>query len=75
MFIIAALQAGISYSVGRGPLRKFESDAFRALIVGLYAARIALLLLLATLWVLNRKRALFGAIIAAKILVDAGTPR
>jgi len=34
-----------------------------------------LLLLLATLWVLNRKRALFGAIIAAKILVDAGTPR
>ena len=75
MFLIAVLQAGISYSVGQGPLRKFESTAFLVLASALYAIRIALLLLLVMLWVLNRKRALFGAIIAAKILVDAGTPR
>src|SRR6516225_4829301 len=65
MFLIALLQAGISYSVGQGPLRKFESTAFLVLAAGLYTLRIALLLLLAVLWALNRKRALFRTIIAA----------
>ena len=65
MFLIAVLQAGISYSVGQGPLRKFESTAFLVLAAGLYALRIALLVLLVLLWALNRKRALFRTIIAA----------
>ena len=68
MFLVAVLQAGISYSVGEGPLRKFESTAFVVLMAGLYAMRIALLVLLVLLvllWVLNRRRALFRTIIAA----------
>ena len=65
MFLIAVLQAGISYSVGQGPLRKFESTAFLVLAAGLYTLRIALLVLLVLLWALNRKRALFRTIIAA----------
>ena len=65
MFLISALQAGISYSVGAGPLRRFESTAFIVVAAALYALRIALLLLLVTLWALNRKRALFRTIIAA----------
>jgi hypothetical protein len=72
MFLIAALQAGISYSVGQGPLRRFESGAFRLLVAGLYALRIALLLLLVMLWGLNRKRALFRTIIAANIYFTLG---
>ena len=67
MFLIGALQAGISYSVGQGPLRRFESDTFRLLVAGLYALRIVFLLLLAILWMLNRKRALFRTIIAANV--------
>jgi hypothetical protein len=65
MFLVAALQAGISYSVGVGPLRNFESGSFRVTVAGLFALRIALLLLLALLWLLGRKRALFRTIIAA----------
>jgi hypothetical protein len=65
MFLITALQGGISYSVELGPLSKFESTAVREIAAGLFALRIALLLLLATLWVLYRKCALFWTIIAA----------
>ena len=65
MFLVALLQAGISYSVGQGPLRKFESPTFIVIASVLYALRIALLLLLAILWALKRKRALFRTIIAA----------
>jgi hypothetical protein len=72
MFLIAALQAGISYSVGEGPLWKFDPITFRGLVAALYGLRIALLLLLATLWVLNRKRALFQAIIAANAYFTLG---
>jgi len=67
MLFIAVLQAGISYSVGQGPLRKFESTAFLVLATALYAIRIALLLLLVMLWVFNRKRALFRTIMAANV--------
>ena len=67
MFLIAVLQAGISYSVGQGPLRRLHSSAFLLLAAALYAIRIALLLLLAMLWVLNRKHALLWTIIAANV--------
>src|SRR6516165_2428146 len=65
MFIVAMSQAGISYSVELGPLRRFQSTNLRVVEAGLYALRIAFLLLLAMLWLLNHKRALFRAIIAA----------
>src|SRR5215813_13062972 len=76
MFLIAVLQGGVSYSVEQGPLRIFESTTlwttFRVFTAGLYAVRIAILLLLATLWSLNRKRVLFRAIIAANAYFTLG---
>jgi len=72
MFLVAALQAGISYSVGQGPLRKFESALFVMFVARLYALRVALLLLLIMLWALNRKRALFRTIIAANTYFTLG---
>jgi hypothetical protein len=65
MFVISALQAGISYSIALGQLQELESTAVRIIIAGSYAFRIALLLTLVALWTLGRKHALFRAIIAA----------
>jgi hypothetical protein len=65
MFAAAVSQAGISYGFELGPFRSFQSATYRVIEAGLYAVRITLLLLLAMLWVLNRKRALFRTIIAA----------
>jgi hypothetical protein len=72
MFFIAALQGGIFYSVGLGPLRQVESTTFLVLVAGFYSLRIAFLLLLAILWVFNRKRALFRTIIAANVYFTLG---
>jgi hypothetical protein len=75
MFLIAASQAGISYSVEMGPLRKlglFESNATRTIVAGLYSLRIVLLLLLVMLWALNRKHALFRTIIFTNIYFTLG---
>jgi hypothetical protein len=72
MFLIAALQGGISYSVGLGPLRKLASTVFLVVVGGFYALRIAFLLMLVVLWVLNRKRALFQTIIAANVYFTLG---
>jgi hypothetical protein len=72
MLVIAVLQAGVSYSVWQGPLREFESDVFRVVVARLYALRIALLVVLAALWTLNRKRALFRTIIAANVYFTLG---
>ena len=65
MFLVTVLHAGISYSVAEGPLRKFHPSTFPVLVAVGYPTRIALLLLLVLLWVLNRKRALLRSIIAA----------
>ena len=67
MFLNTSLQGGISYSVGLGPLRKFNPSDFPVLVGGFYVLRIALLLLLVTLWLLNRKSALFRTIIAVNV--------
>lgn len=72
MFLIAGVQGGIFYSVGQGPLRKFESTAFLVLVAGFYSLRIAILLLLTMLWVFNCKRALFRTIIAANVYFTLG---
>jgi hypothetical protein len=65
MCLISALQAGISYSIEFGALEEFESTIFRIITAGFYALRMCLLLLLGTLWLLNRKHTLFQFIIAA----------
>jgi hypothetical protein len=76
MVVIAATQGAISYSVGEGPLRKLVSHHLPVVLAVLYAARIALLLLLVVLWVLNHKRSLYHTLIAAnayftlKLLLD-----
>src|SRR5262245_17433384 len=72
MILITGLQGGISYGVWQGPLRKFEPTSFPVVVAGFYALRIILLLLLAMLWVLNRKRALFSTIIAANTYFTLG---
>jgi hypothetical protein len=58
--------------VGQGPLRQFESNTFLALVAGLYALRVALLVLLAVLWAANRERALFRTIVAANAYFTLG---
>ena len=65
MLLVSVLQARISYSVERGLLLKLELAALPVILVVLYVLRMALLLLLVTLWVLNRKRALLRTIIVA----------
>ena len=72
MFLIAAVQGAIFYSVGMGPLRRFESVAFLIVVTGFYSLRIVFLLVLAALWLLNRKRALFRTIIAANVYFTLG---
>jgi hypothetical protein len=67
MVLIALSQAGISYSVGRGPLRDLEPTTFPVVAAGLYGMRIALLALLAILWLANRRRTMFQAIIVANV--------
>jgi hypothetical protein len=67
MVLIALSQAGISYSVGRGPLRNLEPAAFPVVAAGLYGVRVAFLVLLAILWLANRKRTMFQTIIAANV--------
>jgi hypothetical protein len=65
MVFVSALQGGISYTVTMGPVKELETNIVGWLLAGLYGVRIAFLLALAALWVLNRKRALFRTIIAA----------
>jgi hypothetical protein len=64
MFLISTLQGGISWSIEEGPLRRLEPDILRIVVTGFYALRIVLLLVLVTLWMFNRKRALFRMIVA-----------
>lgn len=65
LWLVTALQGGISYSVGEGALSKLEPGSFRVFVPVFFVLRFALLLLLALLWLLGRKRALFRTIIAA----------
>jgi len=65
MCFVALLQGGISYTIGEGELRKLMPDIVPAFTLGLTALRIGLVLLIGLLWALNRKRALFQAVIAA----------
>jgi hypothetical protein len=72
MFLISGLQGAIFYTVGEGSLRRLESGTFLLLVAGFYSLRVIFILLLATLWVLNRKRALFRTIIVANIYFTLG---
>ena len=72
MFLISGLQGAIFYTVGEGSLRRLESGTFLLLVAGFYSLRVVFLLLLAILWVLNRKRALFRTIIVANVYFTLG---
>jgi hypothetical protein len=72
MLLISGLQGAIFYTVGQGSLRRLESATFLLLVVGFYSLRVAFLLLLATLWFLNRKRAMFRTIIVANAYFTLG---
>jgi hypothetical protein len=72
MCFLAVLQGGISYSVGVGSLRKLAPSVFPVVVGGFYVLRIVFLVVLALLWVLNCKRAMFWAIIAANVYFTVG---
>ena len=65
MCFVALLQGGISYTIAEGALRELMPVTAPAITLGLTALRIGLVLLIGLLWALNRKRALFQAVIAA----------
>ena len=71
LVIISLLQGGYSYSVLRGALRGlFHVDG--PLLAGLqWLVRLGLLVLMATLWTLKRKRAVFRVIIVANAFFTA----
>ena len=71
MFLIAATEGGISYSVGRGPLRELEPLHLPAILAVLYVARIVFLVLLVVLWVINHRRALYHTVIVANAFFTA----
>jgi uncharacterized membrane protein len=65
MSCVALLQSAISYTIAEGALRKLMPGIALAITPLLTALRIGLVLLSASLWTLNRKQALFRAVIAA----------
>lgn len=68
MLLITLVQGGISYSIADGPLQRLLPTAAAAVARALFGLRLALLLLLALLWTLGRRRALFNAIVVANAL-------
>ena len=64
MCVVAVFQSGISYTIAEGELRKLLPVSAPAITLTLTALRIGLLLLIVLLWAVNRKRALFRAVIA-----------
>jgi hypothetical protein len=65
MSCVALLQSAISYTIAEGALRKLMPGIALAITPLLTALRIGLVFLSASLWMLNRKHALFRAVIAA----------
>lgn len=63
LFVVSLAQAGISYTIGFGALRVLLPKEFPLLVTALVALRGGLIALLVVLWILNRKRALFRAVI------------
>lgn len=67
MLLVSAMQTGISYSAGHGPLRRFDLFHWPQLMAGFYLLRLALFALLLALWLCGRKRTLFRAIVAVNL--------
>ena len=65
MSCVALLQGAISYTIAEGALRQLMPVSAPAITLLLTALRIGLVLLIASLWALNRKTALFQVVIAA----------
>ena len=65
MSCVALLQGAVSYTIAEGALRQLMPGSAPAITHLLNPSRIGLVVLIASLWALNRKRALFQAVIAA----------
>ena len=68
LFIVSVAQAGISYTLGYGALSVLLPKDVSLQVTALVALRFGAIALLVVLWVLNRKRALFRAIIVVNAL-------
>ena len=68
MFVISLAQSGISYTMAYGPLSGMLPRDRSAIATVLVVARFGLVALMAVLWLLGRKRALFRLIISTNAL-------
>ncbi len=68
MFVISLAQSGISYTMAYGPLSGMLPKDRSAIATVLVVARFGLVALMAVLWLLGRKRALFRLIISTNAL-------
>lgn len=72
LLVILLMQGEISYSTTFGRLDSLTTDFRRNLATGWLVFRVALIGVLAGLWVLNRKKALFKAIIITNSVLTVG---
>ncbi len=72
LLVILLMQGEISYSTTFGKLDSLTTDFRRGLATGWLIFRVALIGLLAGLWVLNRKKALFKTIIITNSVLTVG---
>jgi hypothetical protein len=68
MLAVSLAQASISYTLSFGALRKLMPDAMLPVLTTLVTMRFGLVLVMAVLWTLNRKIALFRVIIASNAM-------
>lgn len=66
--VVSMIQTSLSYTIAFGPLSS-QSGLLEQLSAGGFALRVALHALSAVLWILNRKRALFRAIVIINTLL------
>ncbi len=72
LLVILLMQSEISYSTTFGRLDSLTTDTRRSLATGWLVFRVALMLVIAGLWLLDRKKALFKAIIITNSVLTIG---
>ena len=68
MFVISLAQASLSYTIGFGALRGILPEDLSWIATALIVLRFGFVVLLAALWIQNRRRALFRVVIIANTL-------
>jgi hypothetical protein len=72
MMVILLMQSAISYSTTFGRLDSLTTDMRRGLSTGWLVLRGLVILVIIALWILNRKKVLFKAIILVNIMLTIG---